>query len=66
MAGQLPYGPRDELITVAVAAALDEVRTVGPTVDSRDLDDAEAAVYLANHLRDVVPAPPRCRAAAAR
>lgn len=71
MAGQLPYGPRDELITAAVADALDALRHAGATIEHRRLDEAEAASYLANHLRrvlrrhlDVVPSNARLEAQA--
>jgi hypothetical protein len=46
VAGRLPYGPRDELITAAVAAALDALRAGGSTIERRELDEAEAASYL--------------------
>ena len=71
MAGRLPYGPRDELITAAVAAALDALRASGSTIERRELDEAEAASYLADHLRrvlrrqlDAVPRSARPRAQA--
>ncbi|CAN5921290.1 DEAD/DEAH box helicase [soil metagenome] len=71
MVGPLPYGPRDELITTAVAAALDAIRDAGATIQRRDLDEAEAATYLAEHLRqvlrrhlDAVPRPDRRHAQA--
>lgn len=71
MAGRLPYGPRDELITAAVAAALDALRAGGSTIERRELDEAEAASYLADHLRrvlrrhlDAVPRSARPRAQA--
>lgn len=54
MAGRLPYGPRDELITAAVAVALDALRASGSTIERRELDEAEAASYLADHLRRVL------------
>jgi hypothetical protein len=71
VAGRLPYGPRDELITAAVAVALDALRAGGSTIERRQLDEAEAASYLADHLRrvlrrhlDAVPRSARPRAQA--
>ena len=71
MAGRLPYGPRDELITAAVAVVLDALRASGSTIERRELDEAEAASYLADHLRrvlrrhlDAVPRSARPRAQA--
>jgi superfamily II DNA or RNA helicase/HKD family nuclease len=50
----LPFGPRDELITEAVAAGLAALHDASGTAEQRALDADEAATYLAHHLRVVL------------
>lgn len=54
LVGELPYGPRDEVVTAALAAVLQVVRATGAAVEERDLDPAEGSVYLADHLRRIL------------
>ena len=50
----LPFGPRDELITEAIITALSAVRETGGTPEQRPLDADEAATYLAHYLRETL------------
>jgi superfamily II DNA or RNA helicase/HKD family nuclease len=54
VASRPPNGPRDELITKAAAVVLDVLRDGGAAVEQRQLDEAEAATYLSDHLRRVL------------
>jgi HKD family nuclease len=52
--GELPHGPRDELVTAAVAEAIQAVRAAGAAVQQRSLDPAEGSTYIADHLRRIL------------
>jgi superfamily II DNA or RNA helicase len=51
---ELPHGPRDDLITTAIAAALQDLREPDAAVRRRNLEAVEASSYLAQHLRRVL------------